>query len=248
MHFVSDGNSHYPGGRLVGTVKAGPLKDDKLSVSSIKLELVAEYWYLRKPEKGPARMEKTGYCMLKKTLYQRYTVKKGELLEFPIDLALPKNCPLSLKNSRVCLVAYLDIPWAIDKAWSMPVEIEGPTGFSTVLSAVEDLGFCLDEVNNDYKWLRSPKLRQDFVFKPETSPWRDKLDNLTLRFQRGSGGLGIELEFDSRAHDIKSSFNELFGNDKTKITAEIEDALLEGDKAALRRAVQDFVRGSFPFN
>lgn len=193
-------------------------------------------------------MEKTGHVLLKETLPTRYVVNAGDVLEFPIDLALPKDCPLSLKKSRVCLVAYLDIPWAIDKAWEMPVEIQGPPGFQAVLSAVEELGFSLQEISNNYERQRTPKLRQNFVFKPEAKPWFGKLDSLTLRFRHGEAGLGVELEFDSRAHDVKSFFNEVFGNDKIQISAEIENALVEGEEGALHKAVQDFVRVSFPFS
>lgn len=247
MHFVPIGDSPAPGERLTGTVKTPPIKA-RLSISSIKLELVAEYWYLRRPENGPPRMEKTGHVLLKDTLYTRYDLDAGEVLEFPIDLTLPKDCPLSLKNSRVCLVAYLDIPWAIDRAWEMPVEIPGPKSLPVVISAVEQLGFSFQEITNDYKWLRSPRLRQNFVFKPEAKPWFGKLDSLTLRFRHEEAGLGVELEFDSRAHDVKTFFNEVFGNDKIRIAAEIENALMEGKEATLHKAVQDFVRDSFPFS
>lgn len=62
MYFVPVGDSPSPGQRLSGVVKTPPLKDEQLKIDGIKLELVAEYWFLRKPANGRAEWRRQVMC------------------------------------------------------------------------------------------------------------------------------------------------------------------------------------------
>ncbi|SDD15384.1 sporulation-control protein [Paenibacillus sp. UNCCL117] len=161
-----------------------------------------------------------------------FTLNPGENKEIPFHFALPQQMPITLRQAPVWVETGLDISQAVDPTDRDYIQVLPNQEIQTVLDALDNLGFRLREVTNDY----APRLGgalpfvQEFEFVP-TTHFRGKLDELEVLFFPRGADLELMLQIDRKARGLRGLFAEEMGLDESLVRVTIPGG-------ELRRGVQ----------
>jgi len=145
-----------------------------------------------------------------------FMLAAGERTEIPFAFTVPEYTPVSLRSSPVWLETGLDIKMAVDPTDRDYVEIVAHPHMQVVLDALDELGFRLREVTNDYAPRLGGRLPfvQEFEFVP-TTHFRGALDELEVLFFLSGDDLELYLQIDRKARGIRGIFAEAAGTDES---------------------------------
>ncbi|CAG7653229.1 sporulation protein [Paenibacillus allorhizosphaerae] len=169
-----------------------------------------------------------------------FLLAAGERTEIPFAFTVPEYTPVSLRNSAVWLETGLDIKMAVDPTDRDYVDILPHPHMQVILDALDELGFRLREVTNDYAPRIGGKLPfiQEFEFVP-TTHFRGALDELEVVFFLRGDELELYLQIDRRARGIRGLFSEAAGMDESFVRVAIPgDELRRGPSVVARNLKQ----------
>lgn len=198
------------GGPLRGRVQiqGGQMEQQ---IDSIYLYLKTQYVKEEKDRKVTQNAE-----VAKFRITDGFLLQPGETREIPFDFTVPDHTPVTLRRSPVWIETGLDIKMAVDPTDRDPIEIMPHEHMQTVLDALDELGFRLREVTNDY----APRLGkplpfvQEFEYVP-TTHFRGRLDELEVLFFVKGDDLELLLQVDRRARGLQGLFAEAMNMDES---------------------------------
>ncbi|KPV58806.1 sporulation protein SpoOM [Paenibacillus sp. A3] len=171
-----------------------------------------------------------------------FLLRAGESREIPFTLAIPEYAPLSLRNTPVWVETGLDIDMAVDPTDRDHIDIVAGPSVATVMEALDELGFRLREVSNDY----APRLGgplpfvQEFEYVPTTN-FRGALDELeVLYFPRGND-LELFLQIDRRARGFRGRLEEQMGLDESFVRLTIPGSELRRGSTIVAGQLHDLI-------
>ncbi|MGN7479094.1 sporulation protein [Solibacillus silvestris] len=169
-------------------------------------------------------------------LNEPFMIQANEKRQVPFSFALPSVVPVTTGNSRVWIQTGLDIKNAVDPKDKDFIEIQPTRLASSVLTAIQNLGFRLRKVDNEqapsYLRRRIP-IVQEFEFKPTSSTYRRHLDELEVVFlDQSSNSIEILLQVDRRARGLGGFLSEAFDMDESFIRI----TLFENDNISAKLA------------
>lgn len=134
-----------------------------------------------------------------------FTIQAGETKEFPFQLPIPPEAPLSLPGSEITLITDADIAGGVDPSDHDPVIIMPSEDMEVVIAAAEQLGFYLKTSEIEY---HHGRLIQELSFNPPYGQYN--LNELEMMMLPAQDGLDVILEIDRRARGIASLFTDEF--------------------------------------
>lgn len=150
-----------------------------------------------------------------------FSVQPNEIREIPFSFELPAAIPVTTGQSRVWIHTGLDIKNAIDPTDKDFIDIQPTRLASSVLTAIQNLGFRLRKVDSEQAPAslrnRTP-IVQEFEFTPTNNTYRRYLDELEVIFlDQTSRSVEILLQVDRRARGLGSFLSEAFDMDESFI-------------------------------
>ncbi|AHV99643.1 sporulation protein [Paenibacillus sabinae] len=145
-------------------------------------------------------------------------LQAGETREIPFEMTVPERAPVSYRNTPVWLMTGLDIKMALDPSDHDYLEVLPSDNMQVVFGALDELGFRLREVSNEY----APRLGaglpfvQEFEYVP-TREFRGELDELEVMFFPRGDNLELYLQIDRRARGLGGFLSEAMGTDESFI-------------------------------
>ncbi|ULL13210.1 sporulation protein SpoOM [Paenibacillus sp. H1-7] len=173
-----------------------------------------------------------------------FTLGANERREIPFRFVLSEQTPITLRRTPVWIETGLDIKMAVDPTDRDLIEVLPHSHMGTVLDALEDLGFRLREITNDY----SPRLGQglpfvqEFEFVPNAGPFRGLLDELEVLFFLKGDDLELFLQIDRRARGLGGFFSEAMGADESFIRFTIPGDQLRRGSGYIADQLQELIR------
>lgn len=151
---------------------------------------------------------------------ESFTIEAGERKEIPFDFRLPFLTPITAGQSQIWLHTGLDISLAVDPTDQDFIRVNPSPLVSSVLNAVESLGFRLRTVENEkpsHKLGTHAAFIQEFEYRA-TGEFRRYLDELEVTFIRHSEDeLTFVLQVDRRARGLGGLLSEALDMDETFI-------------------------------
>lgn len=187
----------------------------------------------------------TDVAIIDKILVSRtFTLAPNERREIPFRFRLSDKTPITLHRTPVWIETGLDIKNAVDPTDRDMIEVLPHSHMSTVLDALEQLGFRLREITNDY----SPRLGQglpfvqEFEFVPTSGPFRGLLDELEVLFFLKGDDLELFMEIDRRARGVRGMWEERLNMDESHIRFTIQGDQLRRGSGYIAEQLQQLIR------
>lgn len=179
--------------------------------------------------------------VIKEKLNEPFTIGAGETREFPLQMTLPHETPITQGKTRVWVATGLDIKQAVDPSDKDYIEVQPTVIAEEVLDAVRGLGFRLREVECQHARLTSYPFVQEFEFVPVTGAYAGKLDELEVTFlQQSEEEANILLQVDKRARGLSGFFSEAMGTDETNVRLRVKRSELSGLRSKLDETIRRF--------
>ncbi|MCI2254764.1 sporulation protein [Domibacillus sp. PGB-M46] len=180
-------------------------------------------------------------AVVKEKLNEPFTINPGEVREFPLQLTLPYETPVTQGKTRVWVATGLDIKQAVDPADKDYIDVHPTVMAEEVLDGVRALGFRLREVECEHARLTKYPFVQEFEFVPVTGEYAGKLDELEVSFlQQSKEEVEILLQVDRRARGLGGFLSEAMGTDETNIRLRISRQQLSGLRKMLDETIRRF--------
>lgn len=230
-----ESNEVEPGGLMKGVVviRGGSVEQE---VGQIYLYLVADYI----AEVNDTKVRRTAEVGQFR-IGEPFTIKPGEVREFPFSATAPLHLPVTTGSNGVYLKTGLDISNAVDPSDADRVEVRPHPYVRTVLDAVSSLGFRLRKVATEEVRRGRLPFMQEFEFAP-SGEFRGSLDELELSFAVDPDGVDILMQVDRRARGLSSMFAEAMGGDESFIRLRMEGAQLRRGPAAVADELRAIIR------
>ncbi|MFZ5817871.1 MAG: sporulation protein [Bacillota bacterium] len=213
---------------LRGTVyvKGGSVEQQ---IDTIYIHLMTQY--RREVENGTARESiSLGHF----PVVESFTLAPGENREFPFEVLLPDETPVSVGHTQVWLKTGLDIAMAVDPGDTDYLEVLPHRSAEVVFVALDRLGFRLRQAECEYsrRLGRSYPFVQQFEFVPVAGQFRGHLDELELILFPHAGGLDLWMEVDRRARGFAGLLEEALDADEARLHVEFEqEHIAQGPEA-----------------
>lgn len=179
--------------------------------------------------------------VIKEKLNEPFTINAGETREFPIEMTLPHETPVTKGKTRVWVATGLDIKQAVDPSDKDFIEVQPTVMAEEVLDGVRSLGFRLREVECQHARLTSYPFVQEFEFVPVTGAYAGKLDELEVTFlQQSKDEVNVLLQVDKRARGLGGFLSEAMGTDETNVRLRIKRQELSQVRSKLDETIRRF--------
>lgn len=179
--------------------------------------------------------------VIKEKLNEPFTINPGEVREFPLEMTLPHETPITQGKTRVWVATGLDIKQAVDPNDKDYIEVQPTVIAEEVLDGVRSLGFRLREVECEHARLTSYPFVQEFEFVPVTGAYAGKLDELEVAFlQQTKDEVNVLLQVDKRARGLGGFLSEAMGTDETNVRLRIKRQDLSGVRTLLDETIRRF--------
>ncbi|WP_404433187.1 sporulation protein [Sutcliffiella horikoshii] len=180
----------------------------------------------------------------KKKIVDPFVLGVNEKKEIPFTLTLPHDTPVNMGSTKVWLQTGLDIKNAVDPSDKDIVHVKPSPLISTILSAVEQLGFRLRKVECEaarYRWQNHFPFIQEFEFVPTSGPFRGKLDEIEMIFSNNNGSsVELILQVDRKVRGLGSFLSEALEMDETFIKIRVTNQDLPGFKQQLESTIRRY--------
>ncbi|OLN23171.1 sporulation protein SpoOM [Domibacillus antri] len=183
-------------------------------------------------------------AVFKRKLNEPFTIGAGETREFPIDLELPHETPITQGKTRVWVETGLDIKQAVDPGDKDYIEVRATPIAEAVLEAVRSLGFRLREVEcqqpSRHARGKYPFV-QEFEFVPVSGDYKGKLDELEVTFiEQAAHEVTLLMQVDRRARGLGGFLSEAMGTDETNVRLRIGKHDLPAIESKLNETISRF--------
>lgn len=231
--------SSYEAGETVNGVVEITGGSTEQSIDAIYLTLFATY--IRESDDKKF----TDYAPIQKVqISNPFTVLEQEKKEFPFTFVLPFETPITYGNTRVWVATGVDIKNAVDPKDKDYIEIVPNSLTNSILTAVQDLGFRIREVECEeaprrYRG-RYPFI-QEFEFVPVNGPYQRKLDELEVMFlNQTEDQVELLLEVDRRARGLGGFLTEALEMDESMVKMTIKSSYVLQLASKLQHAIDKF--------
>lgn len=180
-------------------------------------------------------------AVIKEKLNEPFTIDPGEVREFPLQLVLPHETPVTQGKTRVWIATGLDIKQAVDPSDKDYIEVRPTTAAESVLDAARALGFRLREVECLAARLTKYPFVQEFEFVPVSGTYKGKLDELEISFlSQTEQEVNILLQVDKRSRGLGGFLSEAMGTDETNVRLRIKKEEMNSVPAKLNETISRF--------
>lgn len=208
-------NSIYPGEVIEGVceIKGGKVIQD---ISHIMLYIKTSY-----KRENDDKIDIVETVLQTEKIIINKTIKEDEVIQLPFKFNLNKNIPVTLNKSKVWITTSLEIENAIDSGDRDYIKVLPLSYVSNIIEAVQNMGFTLYEVENEYFKNRKSSLPfiQEFEFIPHSGEFKGKLDELEIFLIPSNTSVDIYMEVDRKARGLGGFFLEELGMDEKKVRA-----------------------------
>ncbi|MDP5273956.1 sporulation protein [Chengkuizengella axinellae] len=222
---VLNNDEFVPGDIIEGVVHIEGGKVEQ-KIEDVYLSIVTTYTEER--EINDNEVDLTKQAVLNKIkISEPFTIGKGEKKEFPVQIQLPYDTPLTIGKTKAWIQTGLDIDNAVDPSDRDSIKITPNHLIDGLFKSLEDLGFRLYEVECEASKSLSNRLPfiQEFEFKPTSGPFKGKLDELEVVLFAEESQITVVLEVDRKARGFKGLLSEMLEKDESVIrfTYTVED-------------------------
>jgi len=170
-----------------------------------------------------------------------FLVRSGEMKQIPFSCKLPLDTPISIGRSKVWISTGLDIKNAVDPTDTDYIRIVPTEGMTSILKAVEEMGFRLREADCEqasYRLRRRLPFVQEFEYVPVSGKFRGKLDELeVVMFPAASGETEVLMQVDRRARGLGGLLSEALSTDESNVRVVVSSL----DQIAVRQQLQNVI-------
>lgn len=223
VNTILEKNEFLPGEKVNGSVhvKGGNAEQH---IRYIELLLETEYAIVKDDKK-----ERKTVTIESRRVTEAFTISPGEERRFPFSFILPLDTPMTMKETRVFLFTDLDIQGGIDKSDKDPIAVKPHPWIESVLEAMGDLGFRLQEADCEYApyFKRRVPFVQEFEFVPVSQKYRRLFDELELIFLLEDNGLDVIIEVDRRARGLRGWLEEMYNEGEQLVRVHFAEAELK---------------------
>ncbi|NBI30965.1 sporulation protein [Chengkuizengella sp. YPA3-1-1] len=218
---VLNNDEFVPGEIIEGVVHIEGGKVEQ-KIEDVYLSIVATYTEIKEFEFGDKEkeMEMTKQAVLSKVkIIDAFTIGKGERVQFPIQVQLSYDTPLTLGKTKVWIQTGLDIDNAIDPSDRDYIRVTPNHLVDGLFKSLEDIGFRMYEVECETtKTLRNRlPFIQEFEFKAKSGPFHARLDELEVVLFVEENKVSAILEIDRKARGSKSLLSEMLEKDESVV-------------------------------
>ncbi|WP_046173649.1 sporulation protein [Domibacillus indicus] len=179
--------------------------------------------------------------VIKEKLNEPFTIQAGEVREFPLEMTLPHETPVTQGKTRVWVATGLDIKQAVDPSDKDYIDVQPTVIAEEVLDAVRSLGFRLREVECQHARLTRYPFVQEFEFIPVTGAYAGRLDELEVTFlEQSKDEVNVLLQVDRRARGLGGFLSEAMGTDETNVRLRIKRTELSGVRTRIDETIRRF--------
>lgn len=155
-------------------------------------------------------------------------IQQNEMKEIPFSFRLPEDTPISLGRTKIWIATGLDIKNAVDPTDRDYLKILPTDLMSSVIQAIQELGFRLRETDCEeapHRLRRRLPFVQEFEFVPVSGQFRGKLDELEVVFFAAENEFtDIVMQVDRRARGIGGFLAEAMEMDETYVRLTVSPA------------------------
>jgi sporulation-control protein len=228
---------YYPGDEVRGAVyiQGGSMEQ---RIEGIYLHLLTRY--VR--EKDDHKMTYTE-ALAKYRLSGAIQVRPNEQLEVPFAITLPLNTPSTFDRVQVWVKTSLDIENAVDPDDDDALQIMPHPHAGVVLEAIEELGFRIRKVDNEYapRYGRGLPFVQEFEFQPGGA-YYGRLDELEAIFYPTDDGVEVLLEIDRRARGFMGFLEEAMEADERRQVVRFDRSELQRGSGYVAAKLDEVIR------
>ncbi|MCP3763114.1 sporulation protein [Domibacillus sp. A3M-37] len=179
--------------------------------------------------------------IVKEKLNEPFTINAGETREFPLEMTLPHETPVTQGKTRVWIATGLDIKQAVDPSDKDYIEVHPTVIAEEVLDGVRALGFRLREVECQHARMTNYPFIQEFEFVPVTGAYAGKLDELEVSFlQQSKDEVNVLLQVDKRARGLGGFLSEAMGTDERNVRLRVKRQELSQVRSKLDETISRF--------
>lgn len=227
---------YYAGDEVRGAVyvKGGNLEQQ---IDGIYLHLMTQY--VRKKDDQKVTYTES---IAKYRVTGPLTVGVNEELEIPFAIDLPEFTPSTFDRVRVWIKTGLDIANAVDPGDEDYLEILPHPHTGAVLEAIENLGFRIHRVENEYapRYSRGVPFVQEFEFYPGGN-YYGRLDELEALFFPTAEGVEVLLEIDRRARGFMGFLEEAMDADERRQLVRFSRSELQQGSGYIERKLAEVI-------
>ncbi|MFS1512470.1 sporulation protein [Chengkuizengella sp. SCS-71B] len=218
---ILNNDEFVPGEMIEGVVHIEGGKVEQ-KIEEIYLSIVSTYTEVKEFELGDEEkeMEMTKQVVLSKVkISEVFTIGKNEKKQFPIQIQLPYDTPLTLGKTKVWIQTGLDIDNAIDPSDRDYIRVTPNHLIDGLFKSLEDIGLRMYDVECEAtKTLRNRlPFIQEFEFKTKSGPFHGRLDELEVVLFVEENQVTAILEIDRKAKGFKGLLSEMLEKDESVI-------------------------------
>lgn len=224
------------GGELRGVVEiqGGQLEQQ---VDRIYLYLKTQYQKEQNDRKVAVQVEVARFLIT-----EGFLLQPNERRDIPFCFTVPDHTPVTLQRAPVWIETGLDIRNAVDPTDHDHIQVLPHKHMQVVLNALDDLGFRLREVSNEYapRLGRGLPFVQEFEFVP-TTHFRGALDELEVMFYIQGDDLELLLQVDRKARGLSGFFAEALDLDESFVRLTIPGGELRRGSSAVAGKLRELI-------
>jgi sporulation-control protein len=170
------------------------------------------------------------------TLTDGFTIGADEERTIPVDIHIPNETPVTYGDVQVWIETGLDIKRAVDPDDTDYISVDPDHYLETLLTAVGELGFDLDQVNvfddGTAPFETHCGFLQEFEYRPISAAYAEQLDDIELLCHPTPEGVEVAVEVD-RAGEPISGWTEVDEHTTTTVVETTDTAAVADELAGL---------------
>ncbi|MEM7536226.1 MAG: sporulation protein, partial [Chloroflexota bacterium] len=138
------------------------------------------------------------------------------------SVQLAYETPLTIGGNSVYVKTGLDIPLALDPQDRDAIEVMPGTIVQGIFDAMEGMGFRFYRADCEQGYFKyNQPYVQEFEFRPQTDPFRAKLDEVEFVCLPGPESTQVYMQVDRRGRGVSGLFADMLDTDETNLKLEL---------------------------
>ncbi|GAB6098326.1 sporulation protein [Halanaerocella petrolearia] len=168
------------------------------------------------------------------------TIQPEDETEHSFSFILDKQTPISNSRFPVWIHTGLDIKRAIDPKDNDRLEILPHKYLKVVLDALEELGFKIKSIENEFVRTGKFPFIQELEFRP-TNLFRNELDELEMVYFITDDAIQLFFEIDRRGRGVTGLFSEALDLDESQEKLRINKTQIKKGSTQVAELIKDFI-------